>query len=75
MHEDDDLVVDLCLEFLEAFVHQTLYHREIYAPALFERRRLYGIAIRRARQPELIHYIQEIIANLKVKKEEIFNFL
>jgi|688.fasta_scaffold1439644_1 mitotic spindle assembly checkpoint protein MAD2B len=66
MHEDEDLVVDLCLEFLEAFIHQTLYQREIYSPSLFERRRLYGIAVRRARHPDLVQYIQNIVASLKV---------
>jgi hypothetical protein len=71
MHEDDDLVVDLCLEFLEAFIHQALYQREIYSPSLFERRRLYGIAVRRARHPELVQYIQEIVANLKVRTENL----
>jgi hypothetical protein len=69
MHEDDDLVLDLCLEFLQAFIHQALYQREIYSSSLFERRRLYGIVIRRARHPELAQYIQEIVASLKVKRE------
>ena len=66
-HTDEDLIVDLFLEFLEAVIHQILCQREIYSPALFARQRLYGIAVRKARHPELCLYIQGIIAALKVR--------
>ncbi len=59
-------LVDALLEFLEAFIHQVLFVREIYSPELFERQRLYGIAVRRARHPELAAYIASAVAGLRV---------
>ncbi|KAL4436143.1 hypothetical protein ABPG77_005591 [Micractinium sp. CCAP 211/92] len=58
-------LVDALLEFLEAFIHQVLFVREIYSPELFERQRLYGIAVRRARHPELAAYIASAVAGLR----------
>jgi hypothetical protein len=62
----DPLVIDVLLEFLEAFVHQLLFVRGVYASQLFERRRLYGIAIRRARHPDLCSYVSDVVASLRV---------
>jgi hypothetical protein len=62
-----DSLVDVLLEFLEALVHQILFVRELYSPELFERQRLYGIAVRRSRHPELNSYISEAVAGLKVR--------
>lgn len=61
-----DSLVDVLLEFLEALVHQVLFVRELYSPELFERQRLYGIAVRRARHPDLAAYISDAVAGLKV---------
>ena len=61
-----DSLVDVLLEFLEALVHQVLFVRELYAPELFERKRLYGIAVRRARHPDLATYISDAVAGLRV---------
>lgn len=62
-----DSLVDLLLEFLEALVHQVLFVREVYSPELFERQRLYGIAVRRSRHPDLNAYIADAVAGLKVR--------
>lgn len=59
-------LVDTLLEFLEAFIHQVLFVRELYSPELFERQRLYGIAVRRARHPELSAYIADAVSGLRV---------
>lgn len=61
-----DCLVDVLLEFLEALVHQVLFVRELYSPELFERQRLYGIAVRRARHPELAAYVADAVAGLRV---------
>lgn len=61
-----DSLVDVLLEFLETLVHQVLFVRELYSPELFERRRAYGIATRRARHPELAAYIEDAVKGLRV---------
>lgn len=61
-----DSLVDVLLEFLEALVHQVLFVRELYAHELFERQRLYGIAVRRSRHPDLNAYIADAVAGLRV---------
>lgn len=61
-----DSLVDVLLEFFEALVHQILFVRELYSPELFERQRLYGIAVRHSRHPDLNSYISEAVAGLKV---------
>jgi mitotic spindle assembly checkpoint protein MAD2B len=61
-----NIVVDLLLEFLEAFVHQVLCLRHLYSPELFERKRIYGVAVRRSRHPDLNDYIHEVVSSLKV---------
>ena len=62
-----DTLVDVLLEFLEALVHQILFERGLYAPELFQRQRLYGIAVRRSRHPDLNAYIAEAVAGLRVR--------
>ena len=62
-----DCLVDVLLEFFEALVHQILFERGLYAPELFQRQRLYGIAVRRARHPNLAAYIAEAVAGLRVR--------
>lgn len=61
-----DSLVDVLLEFFEALVHQVLFVRELYSPELFERQRLYGIAVRRARHPDLATYVSDAVAGLRV---------
>lgn len=58
-------IIDIVLEFLEAAVHQILFVRRLYAEELFERRRLYGIAVRKSRHPDLNAYIGEVFASLR----------
>lgn len=67
---DEGLVVDLCLEFLEAFFHQILYQRQVYSPELFHKKRLYGIAVWKARHPELCQYVQDVVTSLKVSTHQ-----
>ena len=59
-------LVDAVCEFLEAAVHVYLFARGLYSRDLFERQRLYGIDVRKARHPELCAYIASVIANLRV---------
>ena len=67
MQLDAIQLIEILLEFLEAFVHQVLFLREVYSPLAFERQRLYGIAIKRSRHPELNEYIKDAVAGLKVR--------
>lgn len=66
--EDNNLniLVDVLLEFIEAFIHQVIHLRSIYPPAAFERQKLYGIAVQKARHPELVEYIHQVVHGLKV---------
>lgn len=63
-----DSLVDVLLEFFEALVHQVLFVRELYSAELFERQRLYGIAVRRARHPDLAAYVSDAVAGLRVRR-------
>ena len=65
---DIGLVQVLC-EYLEAFVHTVLFQRGLYAADLFGRQRLYGIAVRKARHPQLTTYIAQVVHSLKVGPE------
>lgn len=62
---DNGQLHEAILEFLDAFVHQVLFTRELYSATLFQRKRLYGIAVRRARHPELCDYIADVVRSLK----------
>jgi mitotic spindle assembly checkpoint protein MAD2B len=62
-----DQCVDVLLEYLEAMIHQVLFSRRLYPTESFERQRLYGIAVQRARHPELTHYVARAVAGLKVR--------
>lgn len=63
---DETTLVELCLEFLEAAVAEALFQRGLYPAAVFERARLYGIAVRRTRYPELRDYIRHSVQGLAV---------
>lgn len=60
--------MDSLCEFLEAAVHTVLLSRQLYALELFERQRLYGIFVQKARHPELCAYIGSVLSNLKVRR-------
>lgn len=60
-------VAALLCECLEAIVHQLLFVRQLYSPELFERQRLYGVAVRKSRHPELNQYISEVVSSLQVR--------
>ena len=57
----------LLLEFAEAWVHQVLALRRLYAPEAFERRRLYDLAVKWARHPGLCAYVAEAVESLKAR--------
>ncbi|KIZ00227.1 Mitotic spindle assembly checkpoint protein MAD2B [Monoraphidium neglectum] len=58
-------LVDALCEFLEAAVHAVLRARGLYPPELFERARLYGVAVSKARHPGLCGYIASTISHIK----------
>ena len=58
--------VELVSEFIEAVTHEILYRRGLYDPNIFERERLYGIALHKSRHPDLNIYISDSIISLKV---------
>lgn len=56
---------ELLLEFIEVLVHQIVCLRQVYRADVFERQRLYGVAVKRSRHPQLNEYIHEVVAGLK----------
>ena len=57
---------DLICEYCEAATHEILYLRSIYDRDIFQRERLYGIALHKSRHPDLNQYISESVFSLKV---------
>ncbi|ORM39539.1 uncharacterized protein BXIN_2925 [Babesia sp. Xinjiang] len=54
-------VVDELKLFLEAIIHTLFYKHGIYPPDSFTTTKRFGINVRRHNQPEVIHYVQQII--------------
>lgn len=52
-------------EFIEALIHQILYLREVYDPQIFERHKLYNVAVRKAIHPGVVAYISNLTRSLK----------
>lgn len=71
MPVQDAGVVPVLLEFLEAFVHQVLFQRALYSSDLFDRHRLYGVAVRKARHPQLVAYVAQAVEGLKVREFQL----
>lgn len=63
---DREQLVLIVLEFLEAVLHQLLFVRQLYSAELFERQKLYGVAVRKSRHPDLNRYLHEVVSSLKV---------
>jgi len=59
-------LVPAVLEFLEAAIHTVLKARNVYSPALFENRKLYGITVSQCRHPGVCSYIGTVLSNLGV---------
>lgn len=59
-------LVPAILEFLEAAIHTVLKARNVYSPALFENRKLYGITVSQCRHPGVCSYIGTVLSNLGV---------
>lgn len=53
------------VEFIEALIHQILYLRAIYDPQIFDRHKLYNIAIRKAIHPGVVAYVSNLTRSLK----------
>eukprot|EP00958_Prasinococcus_capsulatus_P022902 scaffold3296_cov405-Prasinococcus_capsulatus_cf.AAC.21 len=53
------------LECVEACIHYTLCARELYPPQAFELCRLYGLAVRRCRHPQVVSYVHDLLQSLK----------
>ena len=64
--DGETAAVNLISEYIEAITHELLYRRGIYDRNIFERERLYGIALHKSRHPELNLYISDSILSLKV---------
>ena len=62
-----DDIESALLEFVECVVHETLHLRHIYPAELFQRQRLYNIAVRKARHPKLNDYIHGVVQSIKVR--------
>jgi len=60
---------DLICEYCEAATHEILYLRNIYNRDIFQRERLYGIALHKCRHPDLNQYISDSVLSLKVKMD------
>lgn len=60
-------VTEIICEYLEAITHELLYRRGVYDPNIFERERLYGIAVHKSRHPELNLYISDSILSIKAR--------
>lgn len=52
-------------EFLEAAIHQLIHVRGLYPDAMFERRRIYGIPVKRSRHPDVNAYIETSVHSLQ----------
>ncbi|XP_048589571.1 mitotic spindle assembly checkpoint protein MAD2B isoform X2 [Nematostella vectensis] len=64
---------DVLCEFLEAAFHLILYIREVYPPAIFERRKKYNVPVQMSCHPELNSYIQDVLQTIKplIEKGEV----
>jgi hypothetical protein len=69
MPDAPTVLVDALLEFFEAAVYTTLRARNLYPSEVFHGRKLYGIAVHRARHPEVIHYVGTAFEQVKVPKQ------
>ncbi|KAG0581637.1 hypothetical protein KC19_4G267700, partial [Ceratodon purpureus] len=58
-------VAELVCEFLEVCIHQLLCIRELYPPAIFERRRHFNVPVQWVRHPDLREYIHSAVTNLQ----------
>ncbi|XP_076033753.1 DNA polymerase zeta subunit 2 [Oratosquilla oratoria] len=56
---------DIVAELLEVAINNILYTREIYPPAVFQRRRKYNIPVQMCIHPALSSYISDCIASIK----------
>ncbi|BDA46150.1 probable mitotic spindle assembly checkpoint protein MAD2B [Coccomyxa sp. Obi] len=58
--------IESCLcDFIEATVHEVLHLRGIYSAELFQRQRLFNIAVRKSRHPKLTDYIHGVVQSIR----------
>ena len=56
---------EILCSFLEVAFHHILFNRSIYPAAIFDRRRVFGIAVRTSRHPELSEYIANVVGGVR----------
>ena len=57
-------IASLVSELLEACVHACLHNRGVYPKEVFERRRVLGVAVPKARHPKLAKYIADAFVGI-----------
>ncbi|KAK3859608.1 hypothetical protein Pcinc_034293 [Petrolisthes cinctipes] len=62
---DFSVSCDIVLELLEVAINLILYTREIYPPAVFQRRKKYSIPVQMCVHPGLRSYISECVGSLR----------
>ena len=66
-------LVGIIGELLECCIHAVLHARGVYPARVFERRRVLGVAVMKARHPKLIKYISDATTGIKemIKKNQL----
>lgn len=67
LHPWSDELADVLLQFFEAAVHTLLKARAVYAPTLFENKRLFGIPVATCRHPGVCTYVGSVLGCVKVR--------
>ncbi|KAJ3021969.1 MAD2 mitotic arrest deficient-like 2 [Thoreauomyces humboldtii] len=53
------------IDFLEVAIHQILFVRDVYPSEIFEKRRMYNVAVLMSRHPTLNEYIRNVLTTIK----------
>lgn len=59
--QQQQLLLQLCLDFFSAAVQTVLFSRGVYADYLFSRALYQGISVPQARHPQIVLYIQQVL--------------
>jgi len=63
---EDQLNIDICVEFLEVAFHCVLYHRGLYPQGVFEKRLKYNVPVQMCLHPDVKGYIASIAEGLRL---------
>ena len=55
----------LFFDFLEACVHQILYHREVYPKSIFKKFKKFGVPVQRTDHPWVVRFIEDQLRSLE----------